>query len=208
MAIINDTAFSPTWMQGVGAGPRYAMPFQRGMLDPDVERQARAAELPHNQRQDRFNQIFPWLQSQLGNAMAQATAPGGASGTGPEISVGPVWNPQQIQQQVNASRAQGDQATQSRMQQVQRRVGSSGFGSNSPLAMALQTGLQNQNLATNTANERDIRMRAAGENAQQIFKTQMGREQQYAARMAEDIERRKPIWSQYNALLSAIGGLV
>jgi hypothetical protein len=182
--------------------------FQRAFLDPDVDRQARAAELPHQLGQQRFNQIFPMLQNQLGQAMAGATSPGGSSGQSPEITVGPMWNPQQVQQQVNASRAANDQATGVRMQQAQRRVGASGFGSNSPLAMALQGNLQNQNLATNTANERELRLGAAQKNSDQVFRTQMGREQQFAARQGEDIERRKPYFNQFNSLLSAIAGMV
>ena len=208
MAFIQQLATGPTWYQNVGAGPRISATMPFAMKDPDVERQAQAAELPHKFAQQRFNQIFPLLQSQLGQAQAGYQTPGGASGQSPEITVGPMWNPQQIQQQVNASRAANDQATAGRMQGVQRQVGASGFGSNSPLAMALQNNLQNQNLATNTANERETRMKATQENANQIFRTQMGREQQFAARQGEDIERRKPYFSTFNSLLGALSGLV
>lgn len=207
MAIIQQLATGPTWYQGVGAGPRISGVQPTAMLDPDVKRQAEASELPARLAQQRFNQIFPMLQSHLGQAQAGFQTPGGSSGPSPEITVGPMWNPQQIQRQVNASRAANDQATAGRMQQAQRKVGASGFGSNSPLAMALQGNLQNQNLAANTANERETRMRAASENANQIFRTQMGREQQFAARQGEDIERRKPYFSTFNSLLSALAGM-
>lgn len=207
MAILNNYAWTMGGPAGTGFGGVSSNNYQRGMLDPDVERQARAAELPHNLRQQRFDTLLPWIQGQMGSAMATASAPGGASGTGPQIDAGPIWSPQDIQQQVNARTATNDAATQSRVRGMQRQIGASGFGSNSPLAMALQGQYQNQNLQTNTANARDTRMNATSENAGHLFKTQMGRESQYASRMDEDIRRRTASLNTYNALLSALGSL-
>jgi hypothetical protein len=204
MAIVqNWTASIGNPMARGGAGDQQWMPNQRGIMDPDVERQAQAAELPHMLKQQRFNTLLPWLQGQMGSAFSV----GGQSGPSPEISVGPTLNSQQVQQQVNAARAANDMATQGRTQGIQRQMGASGFGANSPLAMALTQSARNQNMATNTGNERDIRLGAAEMNAGQIFKTQMGREQQFASRQDEDIRRRTQQNSQYNALLSALSGL-
>jgi hypothetical protein len=205
MAIVPQMMLQPGGHQ---YGHRAFQNVTTPMLDPDVKRQAEAAELAPRLQQQRFNTVFPWLQNQLGSAMAGSTTPGGSSGPSPEITVGPMWNPQQIQQQVNASRAANDQALGGQMNRIQSKVGASGFGSNSPLAMALQNQAANANRAMNTANEREARMRATEANANQIFKTQMGREQQFAARQAEDIERRKPYFNTVNSLLSAISGLV
>lgn len=207
MAIINQEWRTPAFGTN-DPGPKAIGWYQRGMLDPDVERQAKVQEMGLQQRQDRFNAIFPTLRDQMGALAAGFGAPGGNSGTGPEITVGPVWSDQQIQQQVNAGRAQNDKATQSRIRGMQQHVGASGFGSNSPLAMALQGQYQNQNLATNTALGRETRMNAQQANTDNIYRTQMGREQQYASRMDEDIRRRTATLNSYNALLSALSGMV
>lgn len=173
---------------------------------------ANAAMLPAQLGQARFNTVFPWLQGQYG-ALAgslnggMATA-GGASGARPEISGGPVLNSQQVQQQVNAARSGNDQATGGLIRDMKAELAGRGFGSNSPLAMALQAQTQGQNMATNTGNERDIRLGAAQQNAGQLLRTQQAREQQFATAQDEDIRRRQPYFAQQNALLSMLGGLV
>lgn len=145
-------------------------------------------------QQGRFNAIFPLLQGQFN---ANANPIGGQ----PRVDVGPIWNDQQIQQQVNAGRAQTDAATEARTREMQQSLGGRGFGANSPLAAALGTQYQNAGLSANTANERETRWNAAQGNAGHIFKTQMGREQ-------AQIEREKPRWAQQSALLAALAGLV
>ncbi len=171
---------------------------------------ADAATLGARLQQQRFDTVFPWLQSQIGSFMSNpnfATA-GGASGPSPEITVGGVYNPQQIQQQVNASRAHNDQAAQTQMQSQAQQTAGRGFGSNSPLLQALQGQTQANNLATNTDNEREIRMGAAGQNAQHLLGTQQAREQQFSSRQREDIERRKPYWAYQTSLLGALAGMI
>lgn len=161
-------------------------------------------------RQNRFNQVFPWLQGQLGSLTSGgglATA-GGQSPPSPEITVGGVWNPQQVQQQVNSARATSDQTTANRVRSIGQDTASRGFGSSSPLLQALQGQAYAANLGTNTANEREIRNNAAQQNSQQLLSTQSARENQFANRQKESIERTKPYWQTMNSLIGALGGLV
>ena len=153
----------------------------------------------------RFNQIFPYLAGQIGQG--NAAMAGGQSPPSPEIRVGGVWNPQQVQQQVNAARAGNDQQAGGQMQRQQQELASRGFGSNSPLLMALRGQTQAANMATNTSNEREIRQNAQQQNVQQILASQQAREGQFASRQREDIERRKPYWANQNALIAALSGL-
>lgn len=169
---------------------------------------ADASKFPAQMQQDRFNQVFPWLQGQLGSLQSQMATAGGQSPKSPEITVGGVYNPQQIQQQVNATRAQGDQAMNSTIRQNTQQNAGKGFGSNSPLLQALNGQARASNLGTNTMAEQQFRNQAAQANAGHVLQTQQAREGQFASRQNEDIERRKPYWSTMNSLIGALGGLV
>ena len=158
-------------------------------------------------RQQRFNAIFPWLQGQIGNFGSNFATAGGQSPKSPEINVGGVWNPQQIQQRVNAARSQNDQAMRTMQRGQQEQLGGQGFGANSPLLAALQGQTAASNLATNTANEREVRNTAAEQNAKHVLGTQSAREAQFASRQQEDIERRKPYFALYGSLINSLSGL-
>lgn len=171
---------------------------------------AQAQELPAQLQQQRFNTLFPWMQQQVGNLMnrnqAGAGQPGNPSGQ-PQINVGGVWSPQQVQQQVNASRAHNDQATASQSRAMQGKLAGQGYGANSPLSQALQGQLQAQNLATNTQNTAQVRQNAAQMNSNQLLSTQQAAEQQYASRQQEALQAQQIAAQQQNALISALAGM-
>lgn len=167
-----------------------------------------AAQLTEGNRMSRFNQILPMLSGQFGRLNNGFATAGGTNTPMPPISAGPTLNPQQIQQQVNTSRAANDQATAGQMQQSNSSLAGRGFGSNSPLQMALNQGMQNNNLATNTANETATRLNAAQLNASQRLNSQQALSNQWATGNQLDIQRRAPIFAQQNALIAALGGLV
>jgi hypothetical protein len=159
-------------------------------------------------KQDRFNQIFPWLTGQAFGMGPQLARAGGQSGPGPSITVGGVWNPEQIQQQVNATRAQNDQSMQTQNRAAASDLAARGFGSNSPLLAALQGQNFASNLGANTQAEQQLRTTAAQQNAQQTLATQQAAEGQYHNRMQEEIARLQPYWSYQSALIGALAGLV
>lgn len=175
-------------------GDWYRNYFNKGQLDLAQARDARS------------QQAFDLLRN--GSLLQNALTAGGQSGPSPEITVGGVLNPQQIQQQVNAARAANDMATGSRITDTNRSLAGRGFGAGSPLAAALSTGMQNQNLATNTANEREIRLGGAQMNSGQLLRSQMAREEQFGRRQQEDIERRRPYFQTQASLLAALAGMV
>lgn len=170
---------------------------------------AEVSLFPERQRMERFNQVFPFLRNALGDGSFDSGYQGGGQiGNQPVIDADNVYSDQQIQQQVNAQRASNDAATQGAQRRLNQQMSARGYGTQSPLAMELGMGLQNQNLATNTANERDLRYQAAEGNARQKITAQTAREQQFAARQQEDIERGRVQTGRYNALLGALAGLV
>lgn len=168
---------------------------------------ADASMYPAKLAQERFNTVFPWLQGQFSSV--GGGAPGGSPvGKQPNITVGGVWNPGQVQQQVNTSRANTDQSAASQMQNQTRQVASQGFGSNSPILAALKGQTLGNALQTNVGNETNIRQNAAQQNASHLLGTQQAAEGQYASRQAEDIKRRQTGAQMYSALLSSLAGMV
>src|SRR5579863_5384970 len=167
-----------------------------------------AAQLTEGNKMSRFNSILPLLSNQfsrLNNGFATA---GGSNGTPPPITAGPVLNPQQIQQQVNQSSAATDQSAANQMRNSDASLAGRGFGSNSPLSMALNNATQGQARATNVSNETNTRLNAAQQNAQQALNSQQALSNQWATGNQLDIQRRAPIYAQQNALIAALGGLV
>lgn len=205
-------SFNPADLQGRGfdiLGDR----ARQNALDKELGNQldlgniaAEASKFPHILEQQRFDKIFPLIRQ--GMQQSPFIPVGGQSGPSPEISVGPVWNQNQIQRQVNAARATNDAATQGLMRRTQQQLGGQGFASNSPLLKALQSNQQMQNVAANADAERGIRWDSAEGNAGQLLKTQQARENQFANRQGEDIERRKAANQQQSALLSILAGMV
>lgn len=153
----------------------------------------------------RFNQIYGLLGGQLGQANSSV---GGTNTAATPISTGPVLNPQQIQQQVNQSNAQSDQATQGAIQRSDSSLSGRGFGANSPLSMALNQASNASNLANKTGNETNLRLNAAQQNAGQLLNSQQALSNQWATENQLDIQRRAQTNARYNALLGALGGLV
>lgn len=167
---------------------------------------ANAAMYPATLQQQRFQQVFPYLQSQLngGNPYAQ----GGTPGLGPNISAAPVLNSQQVQQQVNTQNAASDQSTAGQIKGYQNSAAGRGIGANSPLVQALSGQAQSANLAGKTANETQTRLGAAQQNSQQVLAGQTAQQGQYATQQQEEIARAAPYFQQQNILLQALAGLV
>lgn len=207
--------FGSTNAAATGPAVYGGMGTQSQQYGPDQEEiakiNAQAAEYPATLRNQHFQQLFPLLSNALSStgSLTNPVTPGGVSATGgPAINAGPVWNPQQIQQQVNASRAQTDAATQTQQRASADQAAGRGFSSQSPLTLALQGQEAGQGLATKAANQNQIQWGAAQGNADQTLKGQQAREQQFASRQNEDIARRQPFFQQQNALISALGGMI
>jgi hypothetical protein len=149
-----------------------------------------------DQRQARFDKLFPYLTKALTGGAGGI----GTVGTPPTISAGPVWNPQQIQQQVNSARANTDTQVASQGRQAQQQTAGRGFGSSSPLLSALQGNFQMQGMAQKEAAGREIPFQAAQANAKQLLDSQNARSGQFVT-----LEKIKS--DQISALLQALAGI-
>ena len=163
---------------------------------------------PAQLQQNRFNQLFPWLQNQFSTASSAGGMGGAQVGNQPFINTGGVYTPGQVQQQVNTSQAKTNQTAGGQMQQQRAQTASQGFGANSPLLSALQGATQNNALATNVGNETAIRQGAAQQNAQQQLSGQTAAENQFANRQNEQIKRAQINTGYRSSLLSALSGLL
>lgn len=182
------------------------MPQEMVLKDPDLDKTLDAQTLGARNQQARFNQLFPWLQQQMGSLDPNAI--GGATRPPPPIRVGGVFNPQQIQQQVNQSNANIAQQAATNVQDMRASLGGRGGGANSPLAMALAGQAQAGALGQRFGAATDIRNKAAELNAGQLLNTQQARSNQWAQREQLDIERLKPYYQLRSSLLGAISGLL
>lgn len=127
------------------------------------------------------------------------------------INTNPIWNPQQIQEQVNQSSANNWQQAGGQERQLAGTLGGRGFGSNSPLYQALSTNLGAQTRNTNTQAENSLRWTAAQGNAQQVLAAQQAeaQRQQGLAGLATGLYGTDvgAAMGQQNALLQALTGM-
>lgn len=193
----NQPDMSDTLKQSAMNGINYD--YQRKLADLQLKNSLASKQ----QTLAMLRQNFPTLFEQQ-----QATAFNYSPGPQPTIPTSPIWNEGQIQQQVNASRAANDAATQGRTRRMAESMGARGYGSNSPLAQALSGSYQAQNMFANTGNERETRMKAAGENANYNLASAAQAERQYAARNAEALQKYQIDNQKQNILLQAIQGFM
>lgn len=203
---------------------KYQGDLQKGLAEQQneltrfgIEQNYRAAELPINLRRDIFNQTFPLINRAFdgmgGGGSANFGQVGGTNTPQPNLPDNFVYSPDQIQQQVNSARAQGDQGAETQKRKMSGELAGRGFGSKSPLAMALEQAADSTARMGNADQEREIRFDAAGANAKQALDVGNLAQNAWTNWNTADIERRK---TQINALLgnqqnmaqliSALGG--
>jgi hypothetical protein len=181
---------------GGGGGPKINGPTQKELDQEkelagnrekgETERSRIAADastLAARLRQQRYEQMLPFA---MGNYNRFA---GGVVGPAPEISVGPIWDTQQIQQRINAGRAQNDQGTAGQIRDMEANLAGQGFGSRSPLRESLAQQAQMANMARNSDLERETRWDTAQGNKEHILDTQEARSEQFLG--VEDIKQKR-----------------
>ena len=178
------------------------------MADPNVIGQPATVNAPYDPylmsldvtRARHLPGILDDIRAQIKRSQRSA----GPVGIQPQISAGPVWTPEQVQGQVNASQASIDRSTGTQQRQAAQSAAGRGFTGRSPLLAALQSQIGQQGMAQRTESARQIPWEAAQGNAKQLLASQTAAEQQYANRQSEAIERGK----QMNYLIQALAGLV
>lgn len=194
--------------QGQQAQAQRAHEAQQAAASRNLQEQQLAVQArPEIAKEQRFGVVWPYLTNQL-NSLSAGGGGGSPVGTQPTINTGGVYSPDQIQAQVNASRATTDQSTATNIKNQGQSLAGKGFGSNSPLMAALSGQAQAAGVASNASNETNLRTNAAQMNAKQQLAGQTEAENQYASRQQEDIERHRNYLSSYNSLIGALSGLI
>lgn len=155
---------------------------------------------------DRYNQLFPYISSQLNGGGSSSSSASGAAGggTAPEITTGGVYSPQQIQEQVNSVQSGNDRSGATAYRKAQSDLGGRGFGNNSPLLAQIQSNLAIGTQAANANAAQSLPFQAAQANSDQRLKSQVANSEQYSQRQQEGIQRQSNQITQNNALLQAL----
>ncbi len=187
--------------------------------DPDIAAQGAVSQKLQDQnlafqqkgldwQKQKFNTGMGLLQSTLAGFQNQNGRVGGDSGQGPHIQGGPLWTQQGINQNVNANNASVDQQTATGQRGLANKMASQGFGTRSPLAMALAQQGQQSGMAQKADYTRQFVPEARQQNAKFNLSVGQAQESQFAQRQQEDIQRRQALAQQQNSLLSALGGFM
>ena len=162
--------------------------FQANQSSVLAQQLARAEEA---RKQQAFGALMPLIRGGLSGR--------GGGGRDPAIFRGPIWSPQDVQQNVNTARAYNDQRLGSDVADMEARTSAQGFGSRSPLIEALRQNYQMNNLVANTGAATDIRLRTTGENAKHRLESETAYEDAVTKRQATEAQK-------YNALIQALMG--
>ncbi len=116
--------------------------------------------------------------------------------------------PQQMQQAQNANASQISQGAQTQNQTTANSLAGRGFGSNSPLAMSLQSANDSAARGQIASSNTQLGLQGAQANATQLTNSQNALSNQWATGNQLDINRRTPYVQQRTALLQSLAGLV
>lgn len=162
-----------------------------------------AGAIPQAAKHQRFNTLLPYFQGQMG-AAGQV---GGTSSAAPAVSAAPIWNEQQIQQQVNSMKGTSDASTATQNRDTAASLAGRGLGGQSPLLSALTGQANMANLMNKTGQEQSTRWGAAQGNAEQVLKGQTEQVNAWNDAMQQDIARRQVNQGGRNALIAAMAGM-
>ena len=152
-------------------------------------------------RQTSLSQLLPLLQSAFATG---GTGSGQLTGTQPTVNAGPIYTPQQTQQQVNQAVGGNDARYAGLVRQLQSRFGAAGVSPNSAAMQSLIATLGARNSADNADIRTSLPFETASGNAAHLLNSQIAQENQFSNR------RQEQLGSQRNAIamLSSILGVL
>lgn len=151
-------------------------------------------------RQTSLDKLLPLL----GSAFGSMSGGGSLGGQQPAINAGPIYTPQQIQQQVNRGVAGNDAQFAGLLRSLAGRFGGAGFSQNSPLLAALMQQAGAQNIAANTNVRTQLPFDIASGNASHLLQSQAAAENQFSNRQQEQLAAQR----NAVAMLSSVLGIV
>lgn len=173
----------------------------------DRDAQLQIGMAPWQYKDRVFGTISPLLQQLMGGQSPGGLV-GGQNPATPQVDASPIWSPRQIDQQVNAAKANNAQSADTMTRQAQTKLSAQGFGSKSPLLAALEGNIGQARMAQDAEADRGIRWDAASGNAGHVLKGQMANQNAAVAFNDADIKRRQSNNQYATSLLSILGGMV
>lgn len=161
---------------------------------------------PINLKRDIFNQVSPLLTGLMGGGNNERV--GGTGTPAPDITRGPVWSGQQVNEQVNAGLASNAANADTQNRQNATGLAAQGFGSRSPLLAALNSSVGMQRAAADADFARDTRFDTAKANAEQVTTTDQLAVDRWDRGERNDIARRQAAFNQQSQLAAVLAGLV
>jgi hypothetical protein len=204
-----------SWDAAIPQKGAYEGVQQRIGMDPDVygQLQQRSKEFDWQKelqgaqfgfKVGAFNKLFPYATSMLGN-FGQV---GGQSTPEPSITRGPLYNQNQIQQQVNTQQAGADARYQTLMRQMAGSAAGRGFGMASPAIQSQMTQLGIANIGENQRIARELPMQYVQANADQTYRTDTLAQQQWQQAQDIDVRRRQTQLQGAIGLLNSLSGII
>jgi hypothetical protein len=170
------------------------------------------ASMPWDFKRQVFGTVSPILQGLL----AGSGGPGGngsltqGAGVGapppPPTTGASVWDPAQVNAQVNDAKSQSAQAAASQMRQNATRVSGQGFGSNSPLLAALNNQTQAARMAGDSSAELSTRLNASQANANLGVEQAKVNAQNYGSQQDALARQRQATLNYQSSLVAALMG--
>jgi hypothetical protein len=184
---------------GYGADPQM---LQQNLAQQQMGQQAKEFGQTLDWQKQKWGTILPMLQG----ALSRGPTPGANIPT-PQITAGPTYSNQQMQQQKNliGSQAQGDIGTQQR--QIAQSTAGRGFGSNSPLQQALSTEAAGMGRAGERQAQTQAGLTMAQQNASQRLASQQAAAQAQLGAAQIGVEAQRPWWQLQSSLIGALAGL-
>jgi len=194
--------------QGAGpVAPQYlADPMQQQQLDlqkKQIDWQQQMEGAKFNMQKGMYDQFAPAALSAMNG---NGGLVGGQPRPLPAINDSPIYNQQQIQEQMNAGFAANDARTATLMRQLGQSAAGRGFGGMSPAIEAQRTQLGIANNQANATLQRELPMQYAQANADQNFRVNNLQQQQWRDFEQQDIERRKAAQDYLTRLMAMFGG--
>jgi len=199
--VLSPGAGMTTGTYGYGADPQM---LQQNLAQQQMGQQAKEFGQTLDWQKQKWGTILPMLQGLQGSL---SRGPTSANIPTPQITAGPTYSNQQMQQQKNliGSQAQGDIGTQQR--QIAQSTAGRGFGSNSPLQQALSTEAAGMGRAGERQAQTQAGLTMAQQNAQQKLASQQAAAQAQLGAAQIGVEAQRPWWQLQSSLIGALAGM-
>lgn len=148
-------------------------------MNPQMPQPGQTAQNAVQNKQQIFGPTPP-------QAPGVATAPAQAA---PPITANSIWSDQDIQNQINQSRARSSALMQTNQRRIDQQNAARGVNPNSPEAQAQKQRMMALNTSNQMMNENNLRFQTAQQRAEHLLNTQQAGSNQYFQQLQDELAR-------------------